>query len=163
LLQKAGLRVFGTASTEAKRELVRGLGAIPLPYGSGLSDAIRDATNGRGVDLVFDSVGQATRDESLGALARYGHLIFYGGSSGPPAPIPVGDLYARCLRLSAFWLGADPPEFWKTAREELQAWVAEGSLRVGLDKIYPLERAAEAHRDLEGRATHGKLLLLPAP
>jgi len=163
MLLKAGLRVFGTASTEAKRERLHDLGARPVPYGAALPGLIHEATGGQGVDLVFDSVGQATRAESLAVLARYGHLVYYGEASGAPDPIPIDALYARCLRVSAFWLGADPPAFWNTARRDLQQWVADGSLRVVVGQTYPLERAAEAHRSLEGRATHGKLVLLPAP
>jgi NADPH2:quinone reductase len=163
LLLQRGVRVFGTASTEAKRELIRALGAAPVPYGPALPTSILDATGGQGVDVVFDSIGQATRHESLAVLARYGHLAYFGEASGPPAPIDVDELYERCLRVSAFWLGADPPEFWNKARRELQEWVADGSLRVSLGQTFPLAQAAEAHRQLESRATYGKLLLLPGP
>lgn len=162
LLLKRGVRVFGTASTDAKRDLIHALGATPVPYGATLPDRIRDATGGHGADVVFDSVGQATRSESLAVLAPYGHLVYFGEASGPPAPIEVDELYGRCLRVSAFWLGADPPDFWNTARRDLQDWVADGSLRVTLGPTLPLDQAAEAHRQLEGRATHGKVLLLPA-
>jgi NADPH2:quinone reductase len=163
LLHQRGVRVLGTASTEAKRELIRALGAVPLPYGPAMPGLALDATGGRGVDAVFDSVGQATRAESLAVLARYGHLAYFGEASGPPAPIQVDELYGRCLRVSAFWLGADPPGFWHSARRDLQGWVADGSLRVTLGRTFPLDQASEAHRQLESRETHGKLLLLPAP
>jgi NADPH2:quinone reductase len=111
---------------------------------------------------VFDSVGQATRAESLAVLARYGHLVYFGEASGPPDPIQLDELYGRCLRLSAFWLGADPPERWDTARRELQEWVTDGSLRMTVGQTFPLQEAAEAHRQLESRETHGKLILIPA-
>jgi NADPH:quinone reductase len=162
MLRKRGVRVFGTASTPAKRERVAALEATPLPYGPTLPNLIFDATGGRGVDAVFDSVGQATRAESLAVLAHYGHLIYFGEASGPPAPIVLDELYGRCLRLSAFWLGADPPEHWNTARRELQDWVAAGSLRITVGRTFPLHQAAEAHRQLESRETHGKLILIPA-
>jgi len=162
LLQKRGVRVFGTASTPAKRELVRALGAAPLPYGPGLPALILDATGGRGVDAVFDSVGQATRAESFAVLGLYGHLAYFGEASGPPAPIDLEELYDRCLRVSCFWLGADPPERWDTARRELQEWVADGTLRITVGQSFPLHQAAEAHRQLESRETHGKLLLIPS-
>jgi NADPH:quinone reductase len=161
LLQKRGVRVFGTASTPAKRELVRALGAVPLPYGPGLPVLILDATGGRGADAVFDSVGQATRAESFAVLGLYGHLAYFGEASGPPAPIDLEELYDRCLRVSCFWLGADPPERWDTARRELQEWVADGTVRITLGQRLPLHQAAEAHRLLESRETHGKLLLVP--
>ncbi len=162
LLRRRGLRVFGTASTPAKRELVRELGASPLPYGPALPDLVQEATRGEGVDAVFDSVGRATQAESLAVLGLYGHLVYFGEASGSPAPIHPDELYGRCLRVSSFWLAADPPERWNTARRELQEWVAEGSLRITVAQTYPLHQAPEAHRQLEGRATHGKLILLPA-
>jgi NADPH2:quinone reductase len=162
LLQRRGVRVFGTASTAAKQELVRSLGAAPLPYGPGMLDAVRDATGGRGVDAVFDSVGRATRAESLAVLGRYGHLAYFGEASGPPAPIDLEELYDRCLRVSCFWLGADPAERWEAARRELQEWVADGSVRITVGQSLPLHQAAEAHRLLESRETHGKLILVPA-
>jgi NADPH:quinone reductase len=162
LLVRAGVEVFGTASTPAKQARVRAFGGHPLPYGPSLPDLIQDATRGRGVDLVFDSVGRETQTASWGALARYGHLVYFGEASGPPTPIAVDDLYSRSLRVSAFWLGTDPPEFWHDARQVLQAWVADGTLQVTLDQTYPLAQAAEAHHRLESRATTGKLILLPA-
>jgi NADPH2:quinone reductase len=162
MLRRRGVRVFGTASTPAKRELVAALEATALPYGPTLPNLIFEATGGQGVDAVFDSVGQATRAESLAVLARYGHLIYFGEASGPPDPIQLDELYGRCLRLSAFWLGADPPQRWDTARRELQEWVADGSLRMTVGQTFLLHQAAEAHRQLEGRETHGKLILIPA-
>jgi NADPH2:quinone reductase len=162
LLRKRGVRVFGTASTPAKRGLVEGLGAVPLPYGPTMRGSVLDATQGRGVDAVFDSVGQATRADSFGVLALYGHLAYFGEASGPPAAIQVDELYERCLRVSAFWLAADPPERWDEARRDLQQWVADGSLRVAVGQTFPLHQAAEAHRRLESRETHGKLILIPA-
>lgn len=162
LLQGRGVRVFGTASTPAKRERVRALGAVARPYGAELPGFIQDATNGQGVDAVFDSIGQATRAESFAVLGRYGHLAYFGESSGPPAPIHPDELYGRCLRVSSFWLAADPPERWDTARRDLQGWVADGTLRITVGQTFPLHEAPEAHRQLEGRATHGKLILVPA-
>jgi NADPH2:quinone reductase len=161
LLRRRGVRVFGSASTPEKREIVRALGAEPISYGPTLPDAIHEETGGRGVDAVFDSIGRATRAESLATLARYGQLAYFGESSGAPDPIHPDELYGRCLRVSAFWLAADPPEHWSTARRELQDWVADGSLRVTIAETFPLEEAPAAHQRLESRATHGKLVLLP--
>ena len=161
LLRHRGVRVFGTVSSADKEHLVRELGAIPLRYGPGLSERVRTATGGRGVDAVFDSVGRATQGDSLAMLARYGHLVFFGESSGSPAPVHPDELYPRNLRISSFWLASDPPERWETARQELQAWVAAGWLRVVVGQALPLAEAAEAHRRLEGRRTMGKLILLP--
>lgn len=162
LLQHRGVQVFGTASSATKRGLVRDLGAIPLPYGPGLPELVRAATGGRGVDAVFDSVGRATQADSLALLALYGQLVFFGESSGSPAPVHPDELYPRNLRISSFWLAADPPEWWNTARRELQEWVTAGRLRVMVGQAFPLADAAEAHRRLEQRQTQGKLILLPA-
>ncbi|MGH7702351.1 MAG: quinone oxidoreductase family protein [Gemmatimonadales bacterium] len=162
LLQNRGVRVFGTASSAAKHDLVRELGATPLPYSPALPELVRAATGGRGVDAVFDSVGRATQAESLAALARYGHLVFFGESSGSPSPVHPDELYSRNLRVSSFWLAADPPERWDAARRELQEWVAAGRLRVTVGQVFALANAAEAHRRLEQRETQGKLILLPA-
>ena len=162
LLCRLGVQVLGTASTEAKRALVREAGALPLPYGPGLPDLVRAANGGKGVDAVFDSVGRATQGDSLAVLSLYGHLVYFGEASGPPAPISPEALYERNLRVSSFWLAADPPERWSVARGELQAWVAAGALRVTVGHTFPLQRAADAHRQLEQRQTHGKVILLPA-
>lgn len=161
LLLHQGVRVFGTASSESKRELIRELGATALPYGPQSLAAILEHT-GRGVDAVFDSVGRATQADSLAALDRYGQLVFFGEASGPPAPIHPDELYPRNLRVSSFWLAADPPERWSDARRELQELVLAGRLRVTVGQAFPLADAAEAHRRLEQRQTHGKLILLPA-
>lgn len=161
LLRHRGVRVFGTASSELRRDRVSDLGAIPLAYGPGLPEQVRSATGGRGVDAVFDSVGRATQDESLAALALYGHLVFFGESGGSPAPVHPDALYPRNLRVSSFWLAADPPERWVTARVELQEWVLAGRLRVTVGQAFPLAEAAEAHRRLESRQAEGKLILLP--
>ena len=162
LLRARGVGVFGTASSPAKLGFVEGLGAIPLPYGPGLPDLVRAANGGHGVDAVFDSVGRATQADSLAVLAPYGHLVFFGESSGSPAAIHPDELYDRSLKVSSFWLATDPPERWARARRELQRWVLEGKLRVTLGQTFPLAEAAEAHRRLEQRQTQGKLLLMPA-
>jgi NADPH:quinone reductase len=161
LLVGRGVRVFGTASA-AKLPLVEAAGGEPMPYGRDLADRIRRSTDGRGVDAVFDSVGRDTQDASLAALALYGRLVWFGDSSGPPDPVSPDALYPKNLDVCAFWLAADPPERWDAARRELQDWVASGALRIAIDRTYPLERAAEAHRRLEARETRGKLILVPA-
>jgi NADPH2:quinone reductase len=162
ILSHHGVKVLGTASTAAKQALIAEMGAVPLPYGPGLPDLVRAATGGHGVDIVFDSVGRTTQADSLAVLALYGHLVFFGDASGPPAPIAPDALYERNLRVSSFWLAADPPERWIGPRRELQDWVAAGQLRVTVAQTFPLHLAAEAHRRLEQRQTHGKLILLPA-
>ncbi len=162
LLRRRGVHVFGTASSPAKQDVIRSINAEALSYGPALADRIRDATDGRGVDAVFDSVGRSTQPASIAALAPYGHLVYFGEASGTPAPIEVDALYERSLRVSAFWLGTDPPERWHSARQHLQDWVADGTLRITVGGTYSLANAADAHRDLEARRTFGKVLLRPA-
>jgi NADPH2:quinone reductase len=161
LLRRRGVRTFGTASSVAKQDRVRELGATALPYGPDLPGRIQEATGGRGVDAVFDSVGRATQADSLACLALYGQLVFFGDSSGSPVSIHPDELYGRNLRISSFWLAADPPERWDVARRELQDWVTTDQLRVTIDQTLPLADAAEAHRRLEQRQTQGKLILIP--
>ena len=160
LLQGRGVRVFGTSSP-AKLAFVQDLGAVSLSYGAALSERVRAANGGQGVDAVFDSVGRATQSDSLAVLAPYGHLVFFGEASGSPVPIHPDELYSRSLKVSSFWLATDPLERWVLARRELQRWVLEGKLRVTIGQTFPLAEAAEAHRRLEQRQTHGKLVLVP--
>ena len=162
LLRDRGVRVFGTASSADKRTFVEVLGATALPYGPGLPELVLGANDGRGVDAVFDSVGKATQADSLAALAPYGHLVFFGEASGSPTAIHPDELYGRSLKISSWWLATDPPERWVEARNDLQHRVLEGRLRVTLGQTFPLAEASEAHRRMEERRTHGKVLLLPA-
>ena len=163
LLRRRGVRVFGTASTAAKRALVREAGAEPLGYDGDMAEAYGPppaATASMPCSIPSDV---ATQAGSLAALGLYGHLVFFGESSGSPVPIHPDELYGRNLRVSSFWLAADAPDRWQTARRELQEWVVSGDLRVSVGMMLPLVEAAEAHRQLEGRRTHGKVILLPTP
>jgi len=161
LLRERGVRVFGTASSPAKRAFIENLGARALPYGPGLPQLARSANGGNGLDAVFDSVGLATQADSLASLAPHGLLIFFGEASGSPKPIHPDELYERSLRVGSFWLATDPPARWATARQQLQQWVMEGRLRITLGQTFPLSQAAQAHHRLEQRETQGKLLLIP--
>jgi NADPH2:quinone reductase len=160
LARNAGARVLGTVSTEQKAEAVRSLGGEPLLYGDDLLDRVLAATGGHGVDVVLDSVGRATQELSLAALAHYGHLVCYGDASGFPPPIDPDRLYDRSLKVSAFGLRQDVhPETWRAARQDLLRQVEDGRLRLTVSRVLPLADAAEAHRLLESRQVVGKLLL----
>lgn len=160
LARQAGARVLGTVSSERKAEAVRAVGGEPLAYGEDLLQRVLQATGGRGVDVVLDSVGRATQEVSLAVLAPFGHLLFYGDASGPPLPVDPDWLYERSLKLSAFMLNVDyRPEIWRAARQELLRWVEEGSLRLTISAVLPLADAAEAHRLLESRQAVGKVVL----
>jgi NADPH2:quinone reductase len=160
LARNAGARVLGTVSTEQKAEAVRSLGGEPLLQGDDLLDRVLAATQGQGVDVVLDSIGRATQELSLAALAHYGHLVCYGDASGFPPPIDPDRLYDRSLKVSAFGLRQDVhPETWRAARQDLLRQVEEGRLRLTISRVLPLSEAAEAHRLLESRQVVGKLLL----
>lgn len=162
LCRRLGARVLGTVSNAAKREAVQEVGGEPLEYGDDLAARVSNATGGRGVDVVLDSVGVATQQVSLQVLAPFGRLIHYGDASGSPAPIDPEQLYERSLMVGAFGLDLDhAPETAAQARRDLVQWAADGSLQIKIAATLPLHDAAEAHRRLESRQVAGKLLLLP--
>jgi NADPH:quinone reductase len=136
------------------------VGGETLEYGDDLARRVLDLTEGRGVDVVLDSVGRATQDVGLEVLARFGLLLFYGDASGPPLPIDPDRLYERSLKIGSFTLDVNHrPELWKAARQELLRWVDEGTLRLTISAVLPLAGAAEAHRRLESRQSFGKIVL----
>lgn len=162
LLQLQGATVFATTSTQDKARAVTALGAKALLYSPDLPSEVAAATDGGGVDLVYDSIGKATQQQSLALLAPYGQLVYFGEASGPPAPIAPDQLYDRCLKISAYGLdiGRDPGA-WTTARRRLLNWLENGDLKLNVSRRFPLAQAAEAHHLLESRASTGKVVLLP--
>ncbi len=162
MVRHQGARVFATTSTSEKASHVAKLGAEALLYGADLPRHIAKVTDGRGVDLIYDSVGQSTQAQSLELLAPYGELVHFGEASGSPSAIHPNQLYERCLKVSAFGLNLErDPTAWAKARQDLLSWVEEGSLKVSVSRRLPLEQASEAHRLLESRATTGKIVLHP--
>ena len=164
---RIGATVIGTVSTEEKARLAREAGAdavILYTEGDFAEEALR-LTDGRGVHVVYDSVGQATFDQSLACLRPRGLLALFGQSSGPVPPIEPsvlatggGSLFLTRPGLAHY--SADRGELLERAGDVLH-WVATGELRLRIDRTYPLSEAAEAHRALEGRQTAGKVLLAP--
>jgi NADPH2:quinone reductase len=161
-----GARVIGTVSTAAKEELARAAGAhdVIRYTEQDFVAEVRRITGGRGVQVVYDSVGKTTFDGSLDSLARRGMLVLFGQSSGPVPPFDPqvlnrkGSLYLTRPSLGAYVATRDE----LVARSsDVLAWIASGSLRIRVDRSYPLAQAAEAHRALEARATMGKVLLTP--
>jgi NADPH2:quinone reductase len=161
-----GARVFGTVSTEDKAARTREAGAdeVILYSREDFLSAVRRATDGRGVHVVYDSVGRATYEKSLDCLRPLGMLVLFGQSSGPVPPIdPLvlsqkGSLFLTRPKL--FDYVSDRASLEARAGEVMSA-VASGRLRVRIDRTYPLAAAAEAHRALESRSTTGKILILP--
>ncbi|MDV2479705.1 MAG: quinone oxidoreductase [bacterium] len=164
---RIGATVIGTVSTEEKARLAREAGAdavILYTEGDFAEEALR-LTDGRGVHVVYDSVGQATFDQSLACLRPRGLLALFGQSSGSVPPINPsvlatggGSLFLTRPGLAHY--AADRGELLERAGDVLH-WVATGELRLRIDRTYPLSEAAEAHRALEGRQTAGKVLLAP--
>jgi NADPH2:quinone reductase len=164
-LKHLGAWVVGTTSSEDKAQSVRALGAdAVINYGLTYDflDELLSLTDGRGVDLAFDSVGAATYASSLKALARGGTVVFCGMASGPTPPINPTELTPKGLRIaggSVFSYTADPAELRRRATQVIEA-IQAGWLRVGGGTAYDLDHAADAHRAIEGRGTTGKLYLL---
>ena len=163
-----GARVFGTVSTEEKARLARQAGADHvIRYAEqDFAEEIRRLTDGRGVDVVYDSVGRNTFERSLDCLARRGMLVLFGQSSGPVPPFDAqvlnqkGSLFLTRPSLAHYI--ATRPELSLRAGDVL-GWIVQGRLTLHIHARYPLARAADAQRDLEARKTAGKLLLLPTP
>jgi NADPH2:quinone reductase len=165
-LKHIGTTVIGTAGGPAKCELVLGAGADhAIDYGSeDVAAKVRELTGGRGAEVVFDGVGQATWAGSLGAVARRGTIVSFGNASGPVTGVALGSLAAAgsifVTRPTVFDYYADPEER-AAGAARLFALVRQGVLKPGVAQTWPLEQAAEAHRALEARRTTGATLLIP--
>jgi len=163
--KRAGARVIGTVSTPAKAALAKAAGAdYVINYAATDFPAeVKRLTGGRGVDVVYDSVGQATFDGSLESLAPRGHLVLFGQSSGLVPPFDLARLAKGSYFLTRPSLGhytATRSELLGRARHVFDL-VTAGHLHVRIDRAFPLAQAADAHRALTGRATTGKVLLVP--
>jgi len=164
MAKSRGARVFGTVSTEAKAQLAREHGAddVIRYTEQDFEHELKRLTNGRGVDVVYDSVGKTTFDKSLNCLRPRGTMALFGSSSGPVPPVDPqtlnakGSLFLTRPSLAHHLLTRD--ELLWRAGEVLNA-VASGKLRLRIDRVYPMRQVADAHRALESRATTGKLLI----
>ena len=161
-----GARVLATVSTEEKAKLARDAGAneIILYTQSDFEEETKRLTGGKGVDVVYDSVGKTTFEKGLNLLRPRGMMVLYGGSSGAVPPL---DPLVLTQKGSLFLTRPSLGHYVITA-EDLQrragavfSMIREGKLKLRIEHIYPLAQAQQAHRDLEGRKTTGKLLLVP--
>ncbi len=155
-----GARVIGTAGTEEKAKLAKDAGADEVVVYT-KEDFKAKA---KGVHVVYDSVGKSTFLDSLDCLRPRGMMVTFGNASGPApefAPLLLsqkGSLFITRPTLAHYT--ATPEELaWRAG--DVLGWIAQGKLKLHIHKVYPLADAAEAHRDLEGRKTTGKLLLVP--
>jgi NADPH2:quinone reductase len=161
-----GARVIATVSTEEKAKLARGAGAhdVILYTQTDFEGETKRLTGGKGVDVVYDSVGKTTFEKGLNVLRPRGMMALFGGSSGA---VPPFDLILLSQKGSLYVTRPTLVNYIAT-REDLVArasavfgMIASGKLRLRAEHSYPLAEAQQAHRDLEGRKTTGKLLLIP--
>jgi NADPH2:quinone reductase len=160
-----GVRVIATASTPEKRELALELGAdaavdVNDPE---LTARLREANDGRRVDVVLEMAGGRVFDASLEALAPFGRLVAYGAASHEPGQVPAGRLMRGSTAVVGFWLvhALRHPEMVGGPLTDLFSRVAAGTLRVLEGGTYPLSEARRAHEDMQARRTTGKLVLDP--
>ncbi|HLG17259.1 MAG TPA: quinone oxidoreductase [Blastocatellia bacterium] len=164
--RRIGARVIGTVSTEEKAKLAREAGAdeVILYTKQDFEAEVKRLTEGGGVQVVYDSVGKTTFMKSLGCLAPRGLLALFGQSSGPVPPFELGLLAQK----GSLFITRPTLAHYAATREELLwragdalGWVATGELTLRVEESFPLLNASEAHRQLEGRRTTGKVLLMP--
>ena len=162
--KSVGARVIGTVSTPEKAALAKDAGAdeVVLYTEQDFEAEAKRLTGGKGVDVVYDSVGKTTFEKSLNSLRPRGTLVLFGQSSGSVPPFDAailnqkGSLYLTRPTLGHYVLTREEL-VWRS--DELFTAILEGKLKVRVDRVYPLAEAAQAHRDLESRKTTGKLLL----
>jgi NADPH2:quinone reductase len=161
-----GARVIGTVSTEAKAELTRAAGCDEVIFYT-REDFVAETkrlTNNRGVDVIYDSVGQTTFLKGLDCIRPRGMMVLFGQSSGPVQAFDPqllnqkGSLFLTRPSLAAYAATREDLE-WRAG--SVLGMIEQGKLSVIIEREYPLAEAAQAHRDLEGRGTAGKLLLIP--
>lgn len=166
IAKQLGAKVIGTVSTEAKAKLAKEAGAdhVILYTQTDFLAEVKKLTDSRGLEVVYDSVGQTTFDKSLECLRPRGYMVLFGQSSGPVASFDPARLAARgslfLTRPSLAHYTLDRAELLQRA-SDIFNWTAAGKLKVRIDKSFPMAEAAEAHRQLEGRKTTGKVILLP--
>jgi len=160
-----GARVIGTVSTEEKARLARDAGADEIIQytTSDFETETRKLTDGKGVDVIYDSVGKTTFEKGLNVLKARGYMVLFGGSSGAVPPFDLIQLSQK----GSLYVTRPTLVHYIATREELElrsqavfGMIKAGTLKLRIEHTYPLGKAAQAHRDLESRKTTGKLLLL---
>jgi NADPH2:quinone reductase len=161
-----GATVIGTVSTEEKAALAKAAGAdhTILYTKQDFEAEVKRITGGKGVDVVYDGVGASTFDKSLNCLRPRGLMALFGAASGPVGPFDLQRLNAG----GSLFITRPSLNHHIATREELMqrttelfGWIRDGKVKLRVDHQFPLEQAAEAHRQLEGRKTTGKILLIP--
>ena len=165
MVKRLGGYVFSTVSTDAKAQLAKEAGAdeVILYTSQDFAEEVNKSTNGQGVEVVYDAVGQTTFDGSISSLARRGYMVLYGQASGPVPPVDPRVLGNGSKFLTRPGLGD-----YTVTRQELDQragdvldWVKSGELKLRIEHVMALSEASEAHRQLESRLTTGKVVLIP--
>jgi len=167
MAKRLGARVLTTVSTEEKEQLARAAGADEvIRYTErDFAEDVMTLTDGRGVDVVYDSVGKTTFDKSLDVLRPLGYLVLFGQSSGPVEPVDPGILNVKG---SLFLTRPTMAHYIPTREALLQragdvlGWIGSGELDLRIGDRFALADAADAHRALQGRKTTGKVVILPS-
>jgi len=166
MARNIGARVIGTVGSEEKAQLARDAGAEEvINYSTHDFEAeTKRLTANKGVDVVYDGVGKTTFDKSLEVLRPRGYMVLFGGASGPVPPFDP----LRLTQRGSIFLARPSLAHFIATREELEwragdilGWIAAGKVKLRIAHTYKLADAQQAHRDLEGRKTTGKLLLIP--
>ena len=166
MVKNAGGFVIGTVSTEEKANLAKSTGAdeVILYSEQNFETEVKRITEGAGVNVAYDSVGKSTFQKSIDCLSKLGYMVLYGNASGPvtefnPATLgPKGSLFLTRPTLFDYTADRESLE-WRTS--DVFNWIAEGSLNLRVEHFYALADAQQAHKDLEGRKTTGKIILTP--
>lgn len=166
IAKKLGAIVYATVGNEAKAELARGAGADEtIIYSKQDFEAeVKRLTDGRGVDVVYDSVGADTFNKSLSCLRPRGYMVLYGQSSGPVPPVDPGILFTK----GSLFLTRPSLTHYAMTRDEILSrtsdlfkWLGSGELKLKVDHVFPMAEAGKAHEALAGRQTAGKVVLIP--
>ncbi len=157
--------VIATASTPEKLALAESLGAdVLINYtGEEWPERVREATGDRGADVILEMVGGDFLEKNLSCLAVFGRMVVYGAASWERGTIVPAGLMKKCHAVVGFYLPRvmSRPDLFVPSLREMLAWISSGDLEITIGARYPLEDTAEAHADLEGRRTTGKLILNP--
>ncbi len=165
-LKAIGAQVIGTVGSEDKAALARDAGAaeVILYRYEDIAARVRDITGGAGVRVAYDGIGQATWNASLDSTGRRGIIVSYGNADAPVTGVALGILATKGslynTRPTLFDYYTTPVER-EAGAARLWEMIASGKVKITIGQRYPLEAAAQAHRDLEARATHGSTLLVP--
>lgn len=163
MARKLGAKqIIGTVSNLEKATIVEQLGADHVLTYDQFSNHVNELTDGRGVDIVFDSIAGAITEESLTSLAPYGTLVQFGNSGGRAGNIKTSDLHSSCRNIKGFSLGttrASKPELLQQVAQDIFTLLKEDSFQVPIAKVFGLEEMQKAHDFMESRQHQGKILI----